>query len=144
MSKTNKSPAPSQSARPKAVASLIEQRAGSGARDTKSNSDFRGIIILRFRDGGHIVMKVLELERAKLILWQVVGGSTESVGTKVSLGLAPEDGFTAVSFGHQGWKEPSDFMHHCSTKMGDLSDESERAPRTRQGRSLSGRPAPGP
>src|SRR5262249_37384148 len=60
------------------VAGLLEQRAGSGARATrKSDSDFGGIIIFRFRDGGHIVMKVLELEHAKLILWQVVGGSTE-------------------------------------------------------------------
>jgi hypothetical protein len=24
--------------------------------------------------------------------------------------------FVVVMFKHQGWKEPVDFMHHCSTK----------------------------
>ncbi|HET6980989.1 MAG TPA: SRPBCC domain-containing protein, partial [Myxococcaceae bacterium] len=30
--------------------------------------------------------------------------------------LRPDGDFTAVLFKHQGWKEPVEFMHHCSTK----------------------------
>ena len=30
--------------------------------------------------------------------------------------LFRSDEFTVVMFKHQGWKEPVEFMHHCSTK----------------------------
>ncbi|HEV7370045.1 hypothetical protein [Arenibaculum sp.] len=30
--------------------------------------------------------------------------------------LAQDGDFTKVLFTHQGWKEPGEFMHHCSTK----------------------------
>lgn len=32
------------------------------------------------------------------------------------LELKREDDCTIVLFQHQGWKEPVEFMHHCSTK----------------------------
>jgi hypothetical protein len=34
----------------------------------------------------------------------------------VSFDLRQEDDYVVVLFEHQGWKEPVDFMHHCSTK----------------------------
>ena len=61
-------------------------------------------------------MKVLELDPAKRVLWQVVDGPSDWIGTKVSFELAQDDGFTTILFKHQGWKEPIEFMHHCSTK----------------------------
>ena len=30
--------------------------------------------------------------------------------------LKQEDDYTIVLFRHEGWKEPVEFMHHCSTK----------------------------
>ncbi len=50
------------------------------------------------------------------MLWQVVDGPEEWVGTKISFDLKQEGDFTIVLFKHQGWKEPVEFMHHCSTK----------------------------
>lgn len=84
--------------------------------DTKGDFDVGGVIVFRFGDRGHIDMKVQELKPATRVLWEVVGGPSEWIGSKVSFELAPEDDFTVVRFKHQGWKEPSEFMHHCSTK----------------------------
>ena len=55
---------------------------------------------------------------AKRVLWEVVGGPAEWIGSKVSFELALEDAFTVVRFKHQGWKTPVEFMNHCSTKWG--------------------------
>ena len=63
-------------------------------------------------------MKVLGLDPAKRVLWQVVDGPKEWIGTKVSFELKQEGDYTIVLFKHQGWKEPVEFMHHCSTKWG--------------------------
>ena len=38
------------------------------------------------------------------------------MGTKISFDLKQEGDWTIVLFKHQGWKEPLEFMHHCSTK----------------------------
>jgi uncharacterized protein YndB with AHSA1/START domain len=90
--------------------------AGWWTSDTKGGFDVGGTIRFQFGDRGFIEMKVLELAPASRVLWEVVGGPGDWIGTKVSFDLAPEDNFTIVRFKHQGWKEPSDFMHHCSTK----------------------------
>ena len=50
------------------------------------------------------------------MLWEVVDGPEEWVGTQIRFELKQEDGFTIVLFSHVGWKEPVEFMHHCSTK----------------------------
>jgi len=70
----------------------------------------------RFGTRGTIEMKVLELDPAKRVLWQVVGGPQEWIGTKVAFDLSQNSDFTTLLFKHQGWKEPVEFMHHCSTK----------------------------
>jgi Activator of Hsp90 ATPase homolog 1-like protein len=74
-----------------------------------------GVTEFRFGPGG-IDMKVLELLPAKRVLWQVAAGPEEWIGTKVSFDLRQEGDWTIVLFKHQGWKEPVEFMHHCSTK----------------------------
>ena len=61
-------------------------------------------------------MKVLELQPAKRVLWQVVEGPQEWIGTKISFDLKQSGEHAIVLFKHQGWKEPVEFMHHCSTK----------------------------
>jgi uncharacterized protein YndB with AHSA1/START domain len=83
--------------------------------NTQGESKVGGTLQFRFKAGG-FDMKVLELQPATRVLWQVVDGPTEWIGTKVSFDLKQEDGHTIVLFKHQGWKEPVEFMHHCSTK----------------------------
>jgi hypothetical protein len=50
------------------------------------------------------------------VLWEVVEGPAEWIGTTVRFELRQESGYTIVLFAHRGWKEPVEFMHHCSTK----------------------------
>lgn len=93
----------------------IEGLSGWWTSDTQGESKVGGVIQFRFGAGG-IDMKVLELRPATCVLWQVVDGPEEWIGTKVSWELKQEGDWTLVLFKHQGWKEPVEFMHHCSTK----------------------------
>jgi hypothetical protein len=61
-------------------------------------------------------MKVLELDPNKRVLWQVVEGPKEWIGTTIGWDLKQEGDRTLILFKHQGWEEPVEFMHHCSTK----------------------------
>jgi uncharacterized protein YndB with AHSA1/START domain len=74
-----------------------------------------GVVQFRFNAGG-FDMKVLELVPGKRVLWQVVDGPEEWMGTKISFDIRQENDWTIVLFRHEGWKEPVEFMHHCSTK----------------------------
>jgi uncharacterized protein YndB with AHSA1/START domain len=93
----------------------LEGLSGWWTTDTRGESKVGGVIEFRFGPGG-IDMKVLELDPGKRVLWQVVNGPEEWIGTKVSFDLSRDGEWTIVLFKHQGWKEPVDFMHHCSTK----------------------------
>ena len=84
---------------------------------TKGDPAPGGVIEFRFApvpDG--FDMLVMEAKAAELVLWEVVDGPEEWVGTRVRFELKEEDGFTIVLFSHVGWREPVEFMHHCSTK----------------------------
>ena len=50
------------------------------------------------------------------MLWQVVDGPAEWIGTQISWDSSRKATTAIVLFKHQGWKEPVEFMHHCSTK----------------------------
>jgi hypothetical protein len=47
---------------------------------------------------------------------QVVDGPAEWIGTTVNWEIKQEGGYTIVLFSQAGWKEPVEFMHHCSSK----------------------------
>ena len=105
----------------KAYAALTtrEGLAAWWTKDTQGEGKVGGVLQFRFKlaDGaGAIDMKVLELHPARSVLWQVVAGPEEWIGTKVSWELKQENDWTIVLFKHLGWKEPVEFMHHCSTK----------------------------
>ncbi|MBS0521656.1 MAG: SRPBCC domain-containing protein [Proteobacteria bacterium] len=87
-------------------------------RDTLDESEAGGTVRFRFWGNQGFDMKVLELDPGKRVLWQVVDGPEDWLGTKVSFDLAQEEDYAVVRFKHAGWKAPVDFMHHCSTKWG--------------------------
>lgn len=78
--------------------------------------------VLQFRFGAmgedSIDMLVKDLHRGERVRWEVVGGPEEWIGTTVSFDLRRERDYTIVLFKHEGWAEPVEFMHHCSTKWG--------------------------
>ena len=83
--------------------------------NTQGESKVGGVLQFRF-DAGGFDMKVLELHPAKRVLWQVVDGPADWIGTKVSFELKQAGDHAIVLFKHQDWKESVEFMHHCSTK----------------------------
>ena len=88
--------------------------------NTQGESKVGGVLPFRFSAGGVEIggfdMKVLELDPAKRVLWQVVDGPAEWIGTKISFDLKQAGDYAIVLFRHQDWKKPVEFMHHCSTK----------------------------
>ncbi len=90
------------------------------ANSTQGESKVGGVLKFRFSAGGSeiggIDMKVLELQPPRRVLWQVVDGPEEWIGTKLSWELKQDGDYSIVLFKHQGWREPVEFMHHCSTK----------------------------
>ena len=88
--------------------------------NTQGESKVGGALKFRFSAGdseiGGFDMKILELQPAKRVLWQVVDGPVDWIDTKISFQLKQESEYSIVLFKHQDWKEPVEFMHHCSTK----------------------------
>jgi uncharacterized protein YndB with AHSA1/START domain len=110
-------------ASPADVYKALTTREGLAAwwtNDTKGDSKVGGTIQFRFSaDGAEIGgfdMQVLELESGKRVLWQVVDGPAEWIDTRIGFDLKQEDGYTVILFKHEGWREPGEFMYHCSTK----------------------------
>jgi uncharacterized protein YndB with AHSA1/START domain len=93
----------------------IDGLAGWWTADTTGDAAEGGVIAFRFPPGG-FDMKVLETTPAEHVRWEVVDGPEEWVGTTIDWRLRADDDWTVVMFEHQGWAEPVEFMHHCSTK----------------------------
>lgn len=84
--------------------------------DVRGDAKAGGALHFQFGERGFFDMKVLETDPGKRVVWQVTDGPQEWIGTKVIWDLKPGDGHTVVLFKHEGWPEPVEFMHHCSTK----------------------------
>jgi uncharacterized protein YndB with AHSA1/START domain len=93
----------------------VDGLSGWWTSDTQGDSEVGGVLQFRFGGGG-FDMKVLELKPLKRVVWQVADGPEEWLGTKVSFDIKQNGDWTIVLFKHQGWKEPVEFMHHCSSK----------------------------
>ena len=97
----------------------VEGLAGWWTDDTTGSPEVGGILRFRFPVGG-FDMEVVALEPPERVVWRVVEGPEEWVGTTVDWDLRRDGDWTIVLFGHRGWREPVEFMHHCSTKWGSF------------------------
>ena len=93
----------------------LDGLSGWWAQDTTGDTAPGGVIKFRFETGG-FDMKVVELDSGRLVLWEVVDGPAEWIGTHVRWDLRQAGDYAIVMFKHEGWREPVEFMHHCSTK----------------------------
>lgn len=88
--------------------------------DTSGDRKPGGVITTRFYSDGKLLggfdLKILELHPEKGVVWEVVDGPGEWIGTKIRFDLKREDDFTVILFRHEGWREPVEFMYHCSSK----------------------------
>ena len=108
-----------KSSSPKDTYEALATRDGLAAwwtNDTQGKNEVGATIRFRFGERGGFEMKVRELDPSRRVLWEVVDGPAEWVGTQVRFDLRQVDGFTVVQFAHEGWKEPVEFLQHCSTK----------------------------
>jgi uncharacterized protein YndB with AHSA1/START domain len=111
-----------RSSSPESVYKALTTREGLAAwwtTDVQGDGKIGGVLQFRFKlkeATGGFDMKVRELKPAGRVLWEVVDGPPEWIGTKISWDVAQEGGWTTVLFKHEGWREQVDFMHHCSTK----------------------------
>jgi uncharacterized protein YndB with AHSA1/START domain len=93
----------------------LDGLSGWWAEKTTGDTDPGGVIEFRFGPGG-IDMEVVELDPGRLVRWEVVGGPEEWIGTEVRFDIRQDGDWTIVLFRHEGWREPVEFMSHCSTK----------------------------
>jgi uncharacterized protein YndB with AHSA1/START domain len=93
----------------------IDGLAGWWTDDTTGDADPGGVIEFRFPPGG-FDMEVTDARAPEHVGWKVVDGPEEWIGTTVDWDLRRDGDWTIVMFTHSGWREPVEFMHHCSTK----------------------------
>jgi len=93
----------------------LEGLSGWWTDDTTGSTETGGVIAFRFPPGG-FDMEVVDQRPGEAVTWKVVEGPEEWVGTTVDWQLRQDGEHTIVLFKHQGWREPVEFMHHCSTK----------------------------
>jgi uncharacterized protein YndB with AHSA1/START domain len=105
-----------------AAVATPEGVAGWWTTDTAGKSEVGEELVVRFHDDssgeliGSFQLEIQELDPAGRVRWLVTSGPEEWIGTRISFELKQEGDYTVVLFRHEGWKEPVEFMHHCSTK----------------------------
>lgn len=95
--------------------------AGWWTRDTSGTAAPEGKVEVRFRgaDGaeiGQMEFAMTKLDANREVHWRFVAGPPEWVGTDATFHLTQEGDMTILNFGHRNWKEPVEFMAHCSMK----------------------------
>ena len=102
-----------------AVASA-EGVAGWWTRETTATADAGGTVTVRFRKSGQEIGTMdFEMTRRtpdREVRWRFLQGPPEWVGTDVTFDLTEDGDMTILRFGHRGWREPVEFMAHCSMK----------------------------
>jgi uncharacterized protein YndB with AHSA1/START domain len=98
----------------------IDGLAGWWTTETTGSADPGGVVTFQFPPVGGFDMEVLEAVPDKRVTWRVADGPEEWIGTTIDWELRQDGEYTIVLFKHEGWREPVEFMHHCSTKWGQF------------------------
>jgi hypothetical protein len=61
-------------------------------------------------------MDITRLDSGGHVGWTCVEGADEWVGTRLAFDLTAKDDETVVLFTHADWREPVEFMAHCSAR----------------------------
>ncbi len=98
----------------------VETLAKWWTADTAGSASLAGVLKFRFPPVGGFDMEVIEASLDERVVWRVVEGPEEWVGTTIEWDLRQDGDYTIVLFAHRGWRHPGEFMHHCSTKWGQF------------------------
>jgi uncharacterized protein YndB with AHSA1/START domain len=104
-----------------AALATLDGLSGWWTTDTTGSAEPGGHVAFRFHTAagdeiGGFGMDVIEQTPEHAVRWQVKDGPVEWVGTDIEFVLSRQDDHTIVMFGHRHWREPGEFMAHCSTK----------------------------
>jgi uncharacterized protein YndB with AHSA1/START domain len=91
--------------------------AGWWTRDVEGDASSGGT--LRFFFGApepRVVMEVTDTAASEHVGWRCVSGPDDWLGTTVDFDLKSSGKETVLLFSHADWREPTEFMSHCSTK----------------------------
>lgn len=94
----------------------IDGLAGWWTTDTTGDAAPGGTITFRFGPPRSIEVEVMDQRPYERVTWEVTDGPEEWIGTHVTFELEQEGPFTIVRFKHEHWREPVEFMSHCSTR----------------------------
>ncbi len=101
---------------PEAVFDAVATRAGIASwwiGETSGDDAVGGTL-----DFGADIKALVVERRPERVSWKVTQGAEEWIGTLITFDIRNDGGWTVVLFKHEGWAEPVEFMHHCSTKWG--------------------------
>jgi uncharacterized protein YndB with AHSA1/START domain len=95
--------------------------AGWWTQETTGESKLGGTVHVLFRaeDGkekGRMSFEVQKLSPDRAVHWRFTAGPDEWLGTDVTFSLSQQGDQTLILFGHKNWREPVEFMAHCSMK----------------------------
>ncbi len=100
--------------------STIKGLSGWWTRDVRGDEREGGNLEFYFRGGDtpSAVMRVTEITPSERVAWECVEGPKDWIGTTLTFELypGPEERETVVKFTHGDWREPAEFLHHCSTR----------------------------
>jgi uncharacterized protein YndB with AHSA1/START domain len=104
-----------------AALATVEGVAGWWTQQTAGVSKPGGTLDVRFltpqgREIGGMTMEVVALEPNRKVHWRFRKGPEEWIGTDAIFDLREDGDYTIVLFGHRNWREPVEFMAHCSMK----------------------------
>ena len=104
-----------------AALATVEGVAGWWTKETTGVSKPGGTIDVRFltpqgKEIGGMSMEVVALEPNRKVHWRFKQGPDEWIGTDATFDIVQDGEYTIVLFGHRNWREPVEFMAHCSMK----------------------------
>lgn len=83
-------------------------------RDVRGDGGPGGRLAVGFRDGTSVALDVAVHRPQEQLVWSCAESSGEWRGTCIRFDLEPSGDGTVLRFGHEGWREPSDFFARCS------------------------------
>jgi uncharacterized protein YndB with AHSA1/START domain len=86
-------------------------------RDVSGDAEVGGKIQFRFGGPDRSVTMEVEQVTDRSVVWRCIAGPDEWVGGRVTFDVEDNGDETVLKF-TQAWREPVEFMFHCSTKWG--------------------------
>jgi uncharacterized protein YndB with AHSA1/START domain len=92
--------------------------AGWWTEETTIDDQVGGFAEFRFGDRYYNKMEITRLEPGRLVEWKCLEGDPEWIGTTLVFDLESADGATRLRFGHNDWRDETDFFANCNFHWG--------------------------